>query len=251
MFRFKAGFSDTVHPFNVWQQIVIDKELGNIFIERQTMFRSRTLSLLQAALLVAVASLGTFAVLIVGPADASVTSSPPHTLKMNPSAYASGQVLVRFKSGISSHRKGVVTRHAGVNAVLKAIGPLASKDTLLLGLDPGTSVEETVRNLSRNRDVLYAEPNYLVQQLYTPSDPDFPQQWGLYNSGQQINGVAGTPSADIKATRAWEVEQGTSNPVTVAVLDSGINPLHPDLKSKIWINNGEVRGNNKDDDGNG
>jgi subtilisin family serine protease len=39
--------------------------------------------------------------------------------------------------------------------------------------------------------------------------------------------------------------------VIVAVLDSGIDTLHEDLKTILWTNPGEIPGNGKDDDGNG
>jgi len=39
--------------------------------------------------------------------------------------------------------------------------------------------------------------------------------------------------------------------VIVAILDSGIDIDHPDLKANIWVNPGEIPGNKKDDDGNG
>ena len=42
-----------------------------------------------------------------------------------------------------------------------------------------------------------------------------------------------------------------SKTVTIAVIDSGIDTLHEDLKANLWNNPGEIAGNGKDDDGNG
>src|SRR4026207_229695 len=42
-----------------------------------------------------------------------------------------------------------------------------------------------------------------------------------------------------------------SNPVVVAVIDSGIDTLHEDLKEILWKNPKEIPGNGIDDDGNG
>jgi len=62
-----------------------------------------------------------------------------------------------------------------------------------------------------------------------PSDPLFAGQWALNNSG--LDG--GLERADIDAIRAWETTHG-SEEVVVAVLDSGVDYNHPDLKANIW-----------------
>ncbi|TLM76529.1 MAG: hypothetical protein FDZ70_06500, partial [Actinobacteria bacterium] len=89
-----------------------------------------------------------------------------------------------------------------------------------------------------------------AERVYTagslPSDPLFPQQWALYNTGQD----GGTPDADIDATDAWSRGAG-SDSVVVAVVDTGIQIEHPDLASRIWANPGEIPGNGVDDDHNG
>lgn len=42
-----------------------------------------------------------------------------------------------------------------------------------------------------------------------------------------------------------------SKTVIVAVIDSGVDVKHEDLKDKVWVNKGEIPGNGKDDDKNG
>jgi subtilisin family serine protease len=69
----------------------------------------------------------------------------------------------------------------------------------------------------------------------TPNDPFYNQQWYLTR---------------VDAEGAWQ--RVTSSPdVVVAVIDSGIDINHPDLKNNIWTNPHEIAGNGLDDDHNG
>ena len=49
---------------------------------------------------------------------------------------------------------------------------------------------------------------------------------------------------------AWNITTGSAN-VIIAVIDSGFDTTHPDLTGNLWINGGEIAGNNNDDDNNG
>ena len=62
-----------------------------------------------------------------------------------------------------------------------------------------------------------------------PNDPQFADQWALHNQGQE----GGKERADIDALKAWSKTQGSNN-VVVAVLDSGVDYNHVDLRANIW-----------------
>ncbi len=79
-----------------------------------------------------------------------------------------------------------------------------------------------------------------------PNDPLFSEQWYLLNSGQ----YGGLDNEDIVAPEAWGQRRASPN-VVVGVIDGGIQLSHPDLTSNIWINEGEIFNNGKDDDDNG
>jgi subtilisin family serine protease/subtilase family serine protease len=88
--------------------------------------------------------------------------------------------------------------------------------------------------LAQRADVAYAEPNYVVHVVSEPSDPLFPQLWGLKNTGQAVNGTpAGIAGADIRASEAWDLTIGSASNV-VAIVDTGIDYTHSDLAQNMW-----------------
>ncbi|HAR98101.1 MAG TPA: hypothetical protein DCS11_04230, partial [Syntrophus sp. (in: bacteria)] len=82
-----------------------------------------------------------------------------------------------------------------------------------------------------------------------PNDPDFPKQWGLHNTGQNVNGTPGVADADMDAPEAWNLPPGAGE-VVIAVIDTGVDYTHPDLAGRIWSNPVEIPGNEFDDDHN-
>jgi subtilisin family serine protease len=60
-----------------------------------------------------------------------------------------------------------------------------------------------------------------------------------------------TPGIGVTRTYAELLASRTPSPVVVAVIDSGIDTAHVDLKSVLWTNTKEIPGNKIDDDKNG
>lgn len=55
-----------------------------------------------------------------------------------------------------------------------------------------------------------------------PNDPSFNLQFGMHNTGQNIQGSVGTVDSDCDAPEAWDIFTGSGAPVVLAVIDSGV-----------------------------
>src|SRR3989339_243501 len=100
------------------------------------------------------------------------------------------------------------------------------------------------KEYSSNPAVEYAEPDYKVKINMVPNDPYYSSSGSW---GQSYGDLWGLKK--IQASQAWDITQGGG--VIVAVVDTGIDYTHEDIASNIWVNSGEISGNNIDDDGNG
>ena len=170
--------------------------------------------------------------------------------------YAPDELLVRFKDNVTAAAKSAVhSRHRGTP--IKRFRH--TRNLELVKLPQGADLHRALKSYSDQPDVLYAEPNYIVEHVSVvisqpgtppptviPNDPSFPAQWNLHNTGQ--NG--GTPGADIKAAEAWSITTGSKD-VVVAVIDTGVDYTHQDLAANMWRNEADCNNNGIDDDGNG
>ena len=121
---------------------------------------------------------------------------------------------------------------------------------------------------------------YASEKLQT-NDPSASEQWAFFNDGsftsEEItkypvySNPFGQPSenaellgtlvevkkrqavsgVDINLKQAWETYGNGSHDTIVAMIDTGIDDTHEDLKDTLWVNTDEIPGNGIDDDGNG
>lgn len=182
-----------------------------------------------------------------------------------------GEILVKFKAGKEKNffnNKAFSTLVQGHRDVLLSYDKLV---VLKVATDE-KSLAATLKNLRSSADIEFAEPNYIYRvnpikenlvtkrllkspftdfQASTPDDADFGKLWGLRNTGSnEPKGTAGIEGADVNALKAWDITKG-SRAVRIAVIDTGVDYNHPDLKANMWINTKEIAGNRIDDDNNG
>jgi subtilase family protein/fervidolysin-like protein/VCBS repeat protein/FG-GAP repeat protein len=142
------------------------------------------------------------------------------------SKYHPNRLLVRFREGASA--QAVQAIHQQMNAsVFRELGIV--KGLQVVEIPQGASVSQSLRYYRSNPNVLYAEPDYIVQALIGPNDPLFSSQWSMQNTGQS----GGTPGADIHAVQAWSLSTGSSG-VVVGVIDTGLDYNHQDLAANVW-----------------
>jgi len=104
-----------------------------------------------------------------------------------------------------------------------AIRTLPSSGIQQFRLQPGQSFHAAILALRNHPQVLHAGYNYRIQSLLQPSPPNDPE-WtngGLWNLIQ------------IKMNDAWEYMHDATS-ITVAVVDSGIDYEHSDIKPNMW-----------------
>jgi subtilisin family serine protease len=134
------------------------------------------------------------------------------------------------------------------------ITPIYSGDTFQTPIDNSLNWS--------NRSSLPKDEN--IQSHVTTNSYNSQNGYGLVNAGKAVSKAAGvTPYPDapklggnnwgadlVNAPTAWQ-NGHTGKGVIVAVLDTGVDYNHEDLKNNIWTNTKEIAGNGIDDDGNG
>ncbi|MFW5882455.1 MAG: S8 family serine peptidase [Planctomycetota bacterium] len=175
----------------------------------------------------------------------------PHTGRMrtvrNP--IIADRVLVRLQPGIQRPALERLAQRHGASIVRQLRVPGAVYE-LELARGGAAQVRAAVERFQADAaTVASAQPDVvytIVADPVIPDDEHFDTLWGLHNTGQS----GGTADADIDAPEAWAQTTG-SDSVLAAVIDTGIDYTHPDLKTNIWTNPGEIPNDGIDNDGNG
>lgn len=164
--------------------------------------------------------------------------------------YITNEIIIKIKNpetkSLSIDNLNKKNKVTSIKKIFKNAENTILDNIYLLTIQENIDILEIIKKYSSHPDVIYAEPNGIPYLCSIPDDNDFDKQWGLHNTGQ--NG--GISDSDIDAPEAWDIETGDSS-IVIAMIDSGIDYNHPDLKDNLWINQDEIPDNNIDDDQNG
>ena len=146
----------------------------------------------------------------------------------------SGQLIVGFEKKVSSDRQRAVLKQLGA----KIHKRLARIRAAAVRPRSGLALSVLRKRLEKHPDVDYVERDYILQRSLAPNDPMLARAVRAGRAGAGI----------VQAQTAWNKRTNCSK---VAVLDTGTQYTHPDLKDNVWHNKHEVDDNGKDDDKNG
>jgi subtilisin family serine protease len=155
-----------------------------------------------------------------------------------------GQLLVKFKPQVvpENFMVGFQTyaRDGGGIWLEKKLSKAANIN--LIGYDTLTvNAINLLEEIKKDPQVEYACFDISVESRGDmPDDPNLASQWGLFSIGTE---------------KVWEITKGgvsaLGDTIVVAILDTGFDINHEDLKGNIWINKGEKPGDKIDNDQNG
>lgn len=132
--------------------------------------------------------------------------------------YIPGEVIVKFRAGVT------VTQQA------RALGALRSRPapgrlqwiaerTARLAITEETDAVGMAANLTRQPEVEFAHPNWLLKPAAVPNDTQFAsRQWNF---------------SLLDMARAWDINAGGAG-ITVAVIDTGVTSVNATYGFKTW-----------------
>lgn len=141
-----------------------------------------------------------------------------------------GEIVLRYQPGVAAQSRDLTLQSLGLQRVRSLGNPELGLE--LVKLRQGENTAAALQALSKNPQIAYAEPNYVVsipriqphevlppfqgQALY-PNDPMYNQQY----------------AHRVSSSEAGLRKQKGSEKVAIAIIDTGVDLQHPDLAAKI------------------
>ena len=142
-------------------------------------------------------------------ASGVVGSSPSHA--QSAPDWTKGRLLVMPRAGLSDVEFDKIAKTHGGNA--RRVG---KSELRIIDLPANASETAVLAKLAHHPQLKFAELDRRIPADLAVNDPYVGSEWHL-------------PA--INATNAWDTSQGAG--ITIAILDSGVLPTHPDLAPKL------------------
>jgi subtilisin family serine protease len=156
-------------------------------------------------------------------------SSPQFSAAQN-SPHVPGELLIAPKAGVSETDLENQYKARGGQKI-KTISQIKVHHIKV----PAQALEAIEGALRKNPKIEYVEKNFIAEANLVPNDPGYPSEWHL---------------PQISAPSGWDITTGSSS-VPIAVIDSGVDPYHPDLSGKLIAGYNFLAGNTDTHDGDG
>lgn len=169
---------------------------------------------------------------------------------------ADGEIIIIFNKEIDEKdlSKYILSFHTPID-VVKHIENYA-----LIYVKEERRYYEILKMLQKNQQVQVAQANSRINILSISDDTYSDTQWALENQGyytfitqDKTIQKETNKNIDMDVVDAWNTMDSETNnrEVVVAIIDTGIDYLHPDLSPNIWINRKEISEDGIDNDRNG
>lgn len=146
-----------------------------------------------------------------------------------------GAYIVKFKQ--SENFNSVRSK---ISSKLSLKGGFADDRLYNIQAKINENVDEVIKELSAREDVEFIEPDYILEKIETNYSSFSSTEWGstFQNRTNSMQLILNSNSQ--------------TRPI-VAIVDTGLDKEHPLFTETqaVWVNSGEIPGNNIDDDGNG
>lgn len=146
-------------------------------------------------------------------------AAPPFLSSEGP--WVKGRVLVMPNAGLPDSELGKIVGAHGAKA-----RRITNHGLYVVEVPANASEKALAALLARHPHLKFAEVDRVVAEDLVPNDPYYGSQWHLPKIG---------------GPTAWDKSQG--NGVVIAILDSGVDPTHPDLKDRLVPGYNFVDGN--------
>lgn len=154
---------------------------------------------------------GAIALLMVSPVSGNAASP-----------FVAGELLVQHRAGVTRSQASEVIKGAGAAVA----GEIPQLRVIRISV-PANAMEKVRTALEKNPFVSFVEPNFIASAAATPNDAQYLAQWHL---------------SAVMAPSGWDLSTGAGT-VPIAVIDSGVDPTHPDLAGKLMAGYNFLGGN--------